>query len=323
MIGLKDYTNQRKETWRGWQWNRVLNAIASVRSNHRVSRKNPTNKRHRARLVNDATILYLAGPEAIDALCGESKGVDNLGLIGVDENLSNVKRIRKSGHLAIHARLEDVLLAWPNDWPIDAVIADTCSCVSRRTLGLLAAFSFCGGFDRLDTVVSLNLQRGRESRDFWPGIKLDAIETEKELGIKLLRGPSEKHRGLMLLLGWFQYLAGPQGELLQDLESCWMEERIGDLPEAFPSFLFTTAGVEFASYRSNKVVMDSVVCSWYPFIMLSVAASAMDDRVGGERYTDRIRRLLIGGGRVHVSDFVAKRSITALRATITRLRRSR
>lgn len=138
--GLSSYTAGQKKNWRRWQWNRIIERLAVP--------------------VRDAVVLYLVGPEDVDREVAVAKGFRPENLIAVDIASRNIQRVRAGGGLGICADLNDVIASWPQDWSLDAVVADFCGGFNQAAFRLLDALRFRGASHQ--TVVSVNLLRGRD-----------------------------------------------------------------------------------------------------------------------------------------------------------------
>lgn len=188
-----DYGSPSKQTWRGWIWNRVTERIPKLER-------------------RDATILYLVGPSDLDREAALKKGYSNRNLIAVDIDQECVDRVRKAGNLAIQGRLEDILVAWPEDWPIAGILADFTCGLDKTLIAFQSSLLVCRAIKYGHTVVGVNLQRGRDpaSNPMRQGLR-EAIEA-MELNIgKHWRSPGlwkdgilntlldGKHRGKQLI----------------------------------------------------------------------------------------------------------------------------
>lgn len=225
--GLEHYRNGRKKNWRGWQWNRIVERLSVE--------------------PRDATVLYLCGPEDLDREWALKRGFRNENLIAVDLSPDNVQRVRRGGGLAICHDLNELVRAWPEDWPIDVVVADFCAGLGDSELGLVHAAVFSRGLNRVGPkepvpVLSVNLQRGRERGDFARGV----LSQHRRFDNSHTKGFNPgKHRGLM----W--YLLAQRGLFMG-------KEPPAPVLEATHAFMAPS----FNSYRSNRVYMDSVVFRW-------------------------------------------------------------
>jgi hypothetical protein len=139
-LGLTEYRADQKNAWRGWQWNRIVERLTVP--------------------VEDATVLYLCGPEDIDREKALRLGFTNENLIAVDVDEESIRRVRASGGLGIAHDLTELVESWPREWPIDVVVADFHCGLNNMTMGFLDAL--CRGANL--PVVSMNAQRGRDAQ---------------------------------------------------------------------------------------------------------------------------------------------------------------
>jgi hypothetical protein len=236
MIGLDNYESSTKDTWRGWQWNRIVERLLGFRN------LGPAGKRM---LLRNKTVLYLVGPHDKDRSKALKHGFDNHNLIAVDIAQARVNLVRKAGGLAIKGSLHQILAHWPEDWPIDAVIADFCGGMTRSAGLLHSALVACKGA-RNGTVVSINLMRGRDA--FSNELRSEIANsksiyppgTEHERDVDLL------HRGrqwfISAIAKWQRYLGRDRcldwydqnGDMLAECENSYRSES----GHVFDSFIF-------------------------------------------------------------------------------------
>lgn len=243
MSGLEHYRNGQKRNWRGWQWNRIVERLTVP--------------------VEEATVLYLCGPEDLDREKALARGFLNENLIAVDVDEKNVQRVRSRGGIGITGNLLSMLWSWPSDWPVDVVVADFCAGFDNTAIGLMYALFFSEAvsaeWPRL-TVLSVNLQRGRDPQT---NKFRDAIRDLSDEDWPL------KHRGFqfysMAINSIHQWLGLPE------------DADVGDKVAA-------PAG---NSYRSNRVVMDSVVMRWPPI------PSGYRSPPGVDESDDGVRRKIV------------------------------
>jgi hypothetical protein len=153
MIGAGEYIDSRKDTWRGWKWNSIAKAACNF--NPRLPPSEVS------RRLGDKTVLYLVGPEDHDRRKALAKGFANHNLIAVDVVQERIDEVRRAGGLGICAPLQQVILHWPHDWPIDVIDADLC----HGFVSDVRALQFCMCYTpavHTNSVVSLNLMRGRD-----------------------------------------------------------------------------------------------------------------------------------------------------------------
>lgn len=134
-----DYKFRRKGQWRREVWKELAKRVA------RPSR---------------ATVLYLASDQDLDRAVAINNGFSPAGLIAVESDSEKVAALRAKGVTTIAGRLEDVLRAWPDNWPVDAVLADFISGMEPYVTEALSAWRGRLAFSRSAMVV--NLQRGRD-----------------------------------------------------------------------------------------------------------------------------------------------------------------
>lgn len=141
---MQTYSSQPKLEWRGWVWNRLQERI------------------HGSLRRRDAVILYLVGPQDLDREVAIKKGFSNHNLIAVDLDQKYVNRVRKAGNLAICGRLEDIVAAWPDDFPLDGIVADFTCGLDKSLLEFQASLFASNAVQMGKTVIAVNLQRGRD-----------------------------------------------------------------------------------------------------------------------------------------------------------------
>lgn len=120
MIGF--YDNPRKAPWRGWAWNQIRQRMIYP--------------------VNESLVLYLCGPQPLDARKAFTKGFKKHNLLAISNDVNHVRAMRRHRLYAIHADLQTLLASWPNDFRVDGMIADFCGNLHKGfllDLGLFAA----------------------------------------------------------------------------------------------------------------------------------------------------------------------------------------
>lgn len=155
MSGVESYDHGRKHTWRGWQWNLIVNRLPELRDATTFS------ARDAALAAKDKIVIYLCGSRDFDRQCGLARGFLNHNMIAVDVSEANIRRIRRRGGLGICGRLEHIIARWPSDWHIDVIIADLCSGLSKQVDGLIGVMR-CSQAVTDNTVIAMNLFRGRD-----------------------------------------------------------------------------------------------------------------------------------------------------------------
>lgn len=154
MKGADSYQSGTKETWRNWQWNRIVELLCDGR------KLGPAGQRERLR---DKTVLYLVGPNDEDRKCAIKRGFVSNNCIAVDIDESRTVEVRKNGGRAICGSLHQVVMGWKRDRKIDVVVADFCHGLTNDAIGLVNAFNASPAIGR-HTVVSINLMRGRDAQ---------------------------------------------------------------------------------------------------------------------------------------------------------------
>jgi hypothetical protein len=263
MVGLGAYDSGAKQTWRGWQWNRIAERI-------------PKHKRR------DAVVVYLVGPDDEDRECAKKKGFSNRNLIAIDIDNDNCRRVRDRGGVAVPGNLADLVYMWPSHTPLAGVVADFTCGHNASAIDFSVALATSYAVGPASSVVAVNLLRGRDS---WSNnYRASLVDSHSQLLPKLrelvpeiedvghlLRvrhaTPSladiEKHRGHT----WSSAAA--------DLFASQLEKLTGQNAQQSAMAFMETMNPLFNSYKSHfddaVQVMDSVVCTW-PFGGLAVAA---------------------------------------------------
>lgn len=138
----KDYKFGNKNNWRRWQWNRIVERLKDIV------------------LPRNAVVLFLCGEDALDIPIALSRGFRRENLFAIENNDDVAAALRANGILTIRGSLIDVLTAWNPNLKIDVIIADFCGPFALNKLALasqLVTYTFLK-----DTVVSINLMRGRD-----------------------------------------------------------------------------------------------------------------------------------------------------------------
>lgn len=136
----KNYDNGRKNNWRRWEWNRIVDFLVTP--------------------PREAVVLYLAGKDDLDRQIALSRGFRNDNLIAVDRDARIVNSLRASGSLAIKGDIFSAAIEWPLDKQVNVVIPDLCSGWDLKThTGLVACMIITA-----PEVVSLNFLRGRDKQ---------------------------------------------------------------------------------------------------------------------------------------------------------------
>lgn len=249
MIGLSSYNVPRKEAWRGWQWNQIVAHLPEfIRKKHKPTKGSAAERA----VTSTKTVLYLPGPDHTkDLQCAVSRGFDPTRLIAVDKNAEHVRRVRESGHSAIHGELQNVMLAWRRDWPIDAIVADFCGGFGRIACEFHAALTLSPAVSS-KTVVALNMCRGHDEVS---NPARDGYLKEFGEGSDIV-----KHRGMQ----WWSHVLSRW----TDANGVSPVEIDGDTLCAHKLHMCHYGQPQFNSYRSSNdnsnVMFDSLVVLW-PF----------------------------------------------------------
>ncbi len=227
MSGLESYGSGQKTTWRGWQWNRIVERLPEFasRSGFNVKRMNNQDRS----VCREKTVLYLCGPDDVDYSHAERLGFSRHNMIAVDIEKDNIAKARKGGAIGVAERFESVIYHWPADWHIDVIVADLCGGITRSSMSVVQSAISCQASSEC-TVVSFNLMRGRDPE----------CNTLRE------KIPEEKHRGRLLCIKMMTLLfrdQQPSEGVASFMTSCheWMQPA-------------------FCSYKGSRNVMDSMVC---------------------------------------------------------------
>lgn len=226
-----EYTNGTKSTWRYWAWKQLREKI----------RIQP----------GLATVLFLSGPSPEDLVSATKNGFKIRNIVAVDIDPDAVKAARSAGCVAIEGDIHDVVKFW-NDGDIHAVMADYCCGLSYE--------QFVRSNDMAKQAcapVCLNFQRGRES---------SALTT-------VMRSVFEKHQITKNRAEQFIFMVAADAwhkveyhdevvsktEKLEDIYDGDIE-CIANIHQRIVRLLNPV----FMSYRSNAVLMDSVVIDGFP-----------------------------------------------------------
>lgn len=130
--------NQRKNHWRRWQWNRIVERLAMIGIKPR-----------------DAVVLYLAAEDDADRAEALRRGFSFHNLIAVDHSEAVVSKLRAEGKTAVCCELREAILAWPE---ANVVVADFCCGLHFEAVNFLRSVACAAG----ERVLSVNLLRGRD-----------------------------------------------------------------------------------------------------------------------------------------------------------------
>lgn len=199
MKGATQYDDAAKDAWRGWKWNTIAAALMNWRE---------LGPAERARQLSTKTVLYLVGPDDHDRKRALARGFANHNLIAVDIVQDRIDEVRAAGGFGIRGSLQQLIMNWPSDWQIDVIDADFCSGLVCDVMN----FPWCLNISQAihpDTVVSINMMRGRDSQSN------DIRRFYKEISSKLPKGfasrfgvdieSATKHRGFNWTIRLIQY----------------------------------------------------------------------------------------------------------------------
>lgn len=229
------YDSDQKLFWRGWVWNRLQERFSALER-------------------RQATVLYLVGPHDFDREVALKKGFSNQNLIAVDTCKQYVENVRKQKNLAIQGRLQDILVAWPKDWKIDAVVADFTCGLDDQLLQFQGSLVISKPGH-----VAVNLQRGRDQasntlrqdfRNFKQKYKRKiASFGDDDLVQRISDSVDSKHRGKQLYILMLNHCMNSVRGVL-DVNAT-----------AYCSMFYDITDPKFTSYRQSpqQPYMDSVV----------------------------------------------------------------
>jgi len=227
-----EYTNGTKATWRYWAWKRLREEVKT--------------------LPSLATVVFLSGPSPEDLVAATKNGfkVKNIVAVDIDENA--VTAARNAGCVAIQGDIHDVVKYW-SDGKVHAVMADYCCGLSYE--------QYLKSIDLLrwvDGPVCLNFQRGRESSAM----------------TSLMRSVFEKHGVSKNRAEQFAFMYAARLWHLGEY-GITIDDEVGEISQAefmndilncdvrvMRALIENLSGLESEkrmSYRSNVVIMDSIV----------------------------------------------------------------
>lgn len=219
---MKDvFGNGTKETWRGWQWNRVCDRIPKCER-------------------RDAVVLYLPGPEDRDRSSLINKGFSNHNLIAVDKSPQAVEGVRRGGGVAICENISDVVKAWPPSRRLDCISADLLGGFTDSSFKLWLAMILRGR----PVVCAMNMMRGRDA--------LGGAVSKSKYQSRYTLPPT--HRGAQLIEFAIRYLCF-------EYESAELTPRQYQVWKAKQEQMSNRLSPVFYSYRSQRgMYYDSVIC---------------------------------------------------------------
>lgn len=185
---IHTYQFGQKNNWRRRQWNFIV--------------------KHLGKPTKDAVCLVLAGHEAIDVKVAMQKGFREENIVVVERDEAAAAKIRSATRCSVVcAELLDVIRSWRCEQKIDVVVADFCSNYSEdiHEFQRLLLAKHTMAFQNARVVISLNLQRGRESGEARDVVAAyQRVSAAAEHGYRGLHPAfyaydqvSEKHRGRM------------------------------------------------------------------------------------------------------------------------------
>lgn len=249
MIGLETYANKTKWIWR----KQVINELIS-----------------RIRDRKNSICIGLPSSEDFDrkVLCQKGFKPDNL--IGVEIDQNKVNLLRKAGKNIIFDLLEKVIISWPDSPNVSMIIGDFCCGLKEEILDLVMAVTMKKAFE--GCAVLLNLQRGREKffHEQTENMKETVREINDSISEVLLSQTIDNLDDLAKKHGksknWVdEKFAVMEKELqrLKNEEEDVLAEKTkhrGKLViKALSNFPVEDLSPKYYSYRSRKVIMDSVI----------------------------------------------------------------
>jgi hypothetical protein len=195
-------------------------------------------------------ILYLPGSENLDEIEAVRRGWDARQLIAIERDRSVLDALRKRSINVIRGDLTTALLNWPDDHLVGVVIADFQSCVCEKVLQAMVCWYQMKALSK--SVLVLNLQRGRETK--WANETIYAMSNAfGRVSFPEGHDVDPKHRGRHVVFGALRCILQYRIEKMN-----LRDARLGQCMSEYLQW----HGVNMAyppSYKSNRVVMDSVV----------------------------------------------------------------
>jgi len=181
-----NYDYSEKNLWRRWLWNRISERVGKGKN-------------------SSATILYLCGPDHLDRKWALHKGFTEKNLIGIDQDMSNIDHLRRSGGIGICESLESVIFNWSAKKPIDVIIADFCCGLQAHVIDRFIFSIILSEGVHDNTIIVVNLMRGRDGitndlfKNFNLRITLKGIHKTPRKYLTKLWGNIDIHRGARFL----------------------------------------------------------------------------------------------------------------------------
>lgn len=139
-MAVDTYKFGTKNNWRKWAWNRIVERLDVP--------------------AKDAVVLYLGGPENIDAVEAMRRGFRRENMHQIEKSTHVTEGIRNSGGLCINGDFFDVVKAWPHWRRVDVVFGDFCNGLSKRNLDAITTLPL---FPQVRSAVfAFNMLRGRD-----------------------------------------------------------------------------------------------------------------------------------------------------------------
>lgn len=138
-IDAVNYKNGQKNHWRRTAWNRVRELLGR----------------------RTGIVLYLPGSTNLDEREAVRRGFSGIDLIAIERDETVAEELRKAKTNVIQSDLKSVLLNWPRDRQVAAVIADLQCGYVNYVYDCGFAWMFGDAFR--ESVLLINLMRGRES----------------------------------------------------------------------------------------------------------------------------------------------------------------
>lgn len=135
----RDYKFGNKNNWRRWLWNRIRERLSIPPS--------------------EATVVYLAGAQNLDAEEAIRRGFRRENLIAIDKDQDIVRQLRQNGSLALQADI--TIAAWAINRPVHVLLMDFCSGLEAHIADY--AHALLAKKTLWNCVVATNLLRGRDA----------------------------------------------------------------------------------------------------------------------------------------------------------------
>jgi len=230
-MGLDCYKYGTKNNHRRWAWNQII----------RMSHKKP----------QELIVAYLAGPDDIDREIAIQKGFKDCNLIAIDADVMKVNKIKQLKRPAICIDIVDFIRNWTGNPPIDIIIADLCSGLTRKVAKDFMTSCFDSTGLASPTVIYINLMRGRDQVG-----GLYSKQFTEEVGINNLF----KHRGFQFFthLTWHYYQWMLQqyhgSNITYFIEDIVIDAMVKNMVPIYNSY----------KSKNKKTIMDSAIFKYYP-----------------------------------------------------------